>query len=172
MRISYHSTYFFLIRLSSLVLMRYLSFEEAALRRMHTRTGAGTGALNEKKTNSHSHSNSHSHGQINWDEDGDSSEDEAYAAASPPAGDGGSKQASYADGVLNVAEFAREKHDAYKSPALIVLEGMMDFTHDQFQRNLGWIVPLLSRLIICDDVEVRVCVRQIYQSFVNFLLIK
>lgn len=132
------------------MLMRYLSFEESALRRMR-------GVASTDPRDRHS-----------GDEDGDSSEDEAYsvptAAASSARGSGG--------GVLSMAEFARQKHDAYKSPALIVLEGMMDFTHDQFQRNLGWIVPLLSRLIICDDVEVRVCVRQIYQSFVNFLLIK
>lgn len=148
--------------------MRYLSFEESALRKLRGATGAGAaarpGASSEEKKQSNNPN--HSQSQINWDEDGDSSDDEAYGASNKNG------SSSYSDGVLNVAEFPREKHHAYKSPALIVLEGMMDFTHDQFQRNLGWIVPLLSRLIICDDVEVRVCVRQIYQSFVNFLLIK
>lgn len=160
------------------MLIRYLSFEESALRKLRGGTGAGAGAAGPaagsrpgaqssvEKHQSNKPGHSHSHSQINWDEEGDSSEDEAYGASSPINGN------KNADGVLNVAEFAREKHDAYKSPALIVLEGMMDFTHEQFQRNLGWIVPLLSRLIICDDIEVRVCVRQIYQSFVNFLLIK
>ena len=156
-------------------MMRYLSFEESALRKL--RAGAGAGAAGSRpvasasaeKHQSNKPGHVHSQSQINWDEDEESSEDEAYGASSPVSG---SNKNNAADGVLNVAEFAREKHDAYKSPALIVLEGMMDFTHEQFQRNLGWIVPLLSRLIICEDIEVRVCVRQIYQSFVNFLLIK
>lgn len=130
--------------------MRYLSFEESALRRMK---GIASAASSDPRDQHQQHG----------DDDGEeSSEDEAYAAPSSRAG----------GGVLSMAEFARQKHEAYKSPALIVLEGMMDFTHEQFQRNLGWIVPLLSRLIICDDIEVRICVRQIYQSFVNFLLIK
>ena len=118
--------------------MRYLSFEEAALRKHKSAYGA-TGS----------------------DEGDSSDEEDAYAQAGVTRGS-----------VLNMVEFVKQKHDAYKSPALIVLEGMMDFTHEQFQSNLSWIVPLLSRLIICSDLEVRVCVRQIYQSFVNFLLIK
>lgn len=142
--------------------MRYLSFEESALRRMK---GIASTASSDPR-DQHHHNNSNQHA----DDDGEeSSEDEAYLAPTKASGARGSGGSA---GVLNMAEFARQKHDAYKSPALIVLEGMMDFTHEQFQRNLGWIVPLLSRLIICDDVEVRVCVRQIYQSFVNFLLIK
>lgn len=128
-------------RLSSLVLMRYLSFEEAALRKLRGMS-----------------SSSKQH-----DDDGDSS-DEEFAPAAARSGSTG--------GVLSMADFLRQKHDAYKSPALIVLEGMMDFTHSQFQSNVSWIIPLLSRLVICEDVEIRVCVRQIYQSFVNFLLIK
>jgi len=76
------------------------------------------------------------------------------------------------DHVLSFDEFLQQRHESYKSPTLIVLEGMMDFTHQQVQNNLTWIVPLLSRLIICEDIEVRLCVRQIYQSFINFLLIK
>ena len=138
--------------------MRYLSFEESALRRLRNSGGLSNGV------------GMHGPGeaQLQGDEDGDSSEDEAYGGRN--SGDSAAGVGS--GGVLSMADFLRQKHEAYKSPALIVLEGMMDFTHQQFQANLGWIVPLLSRLIICEDVEVRVCVRQIYQSFVNFLLIK
>lgn len=136
-------------RLSSLVLLRYLSFEEAALRR---RRGNGDG-------NGRTHDGAH-HAQQQGDDEGDSSEDEARFSGSD------------AGAVLSMTDFLRQKHEAYKSPALIVLEGVCDFTHAQFQHNLSWIVPLLSRLIACEDLEVRLCVRQIYQSFVNFLLIK
>jgi hypothetical protein len=94
------------------------------------------------------------------DDEGDSSDEEARQSGSDTGG------------VLSMSDFLRQKHDAYKSPTLIVLEGLCDLTHAQFQRNLSWIVPLLSRLVICEDLEVRLCVRQIYQSFVNFLLIK
>lgn len=134
-------------RLSSLVLMRYLSFEEAALRKLR-------GLSNSNRQQ---------------DDDGDSSDEEFVTART---GSGHSGNSGGGGGVLSMAEFLRQKHDAYKSPTLIVLEGLMDFTHAQFQNNLTWIIPLLSRLVICEDVEVRVCVRQIYQSFVNFLLIK
>ena len=160
-------------RLSTLVLMRYLSFEEAALRRM--RGGVGAGRQQQQQ-----------HHQ--QDDDGESSEDEGYsqpaatAGAAPgasPAGRGVSRGSSGSSngggggsGVLSMSEFLRQKHQAYKSPALIVLEGIMDFSHTQFQAHISWIVPLLSRLVVCEDLEVRVCVRQIYQSFVNFLLIK
>lgn len=146
-----------MVRLSTLVLMRYLSFEEAALRRLK---GLTAGA--------HLHGHDHP-----LDDDGESSEDEIYTQPASKGNGAHSPNSALSGGaVLNMGEFLKQKHDAYKSPALIVLEGMMDFTHEQFQSNLGWIIPLLSRLIICEDVEVRVCVRQIYQSFVNFLLIK
>jgi hypothetical protein len=72
--------------------------------------------------------------------------------------------------VAGVAELHRLRHTAYKSPALIVLEGMLDLTHEQFKMNKSWVVPLLTRVIICDDVEVRLCVRQIFQTFVTFLV--
>jgi hypothetical protein len=129
-------------RLSSLVLLRYLTFEEAALRKQRGIASAP--------------------GQ----EDAESSEDEE------DAGDEEEEQEGRTGGLLNIMEFHQQKHQAYKSPVMIVLEGMMDFTHEQFQSNVSWIIPLLSRLIVCEDIEVRVCVRQIYQSFVNFLLIK
>ncbi|KAJ1434054.1 hypothetical protein B484DRAFT_477107 [Ochromonadaceae sp. CCMP2298] len=73
-------------------------------------------------------------------------------------------------GLAGGAELHQLRHAAYKSPALIVLEGMLDLTHEQFQTNKSWVVPLLTRVIICDDIEVRSCVRQIFQSFVTFLL--
>lgn len=92
-------------------------------------------------------------------DDGDSSEEEDDTVV------GGSS-------VVYMKEFWKMRHDAYKCSTMIVLEGMMDFTHQQFHRNLPWIAPLLSRLIACEDVEVRLCVRQLYQSFINFFLLK
>ena len=139
-----------LIRLSALVLVRYLSLEENALRKL---PGASSGAAEGERTS----------------EDGeDSSEDEDEGFGVGLHGDGGGSAGS----VVSMGAFLRRRHEAYKSPVMIVLEGMMDFTHEQFQSNLVWIVPLLSRLVICEDLEVRLCVRQIYQSFVNFLLIR
>lgn len=126
--------------------MRYLSFEESTLRKL--RHGGSSSARAQQGA------------QQQHEEDGDSSEDE------------GRQSGSELGGVLSMTDFLRQKHDAYKSPTLIVLEGLCDFTHAQFQNNLSWIVPLLSRLVVCEDIEVRLCVRQIYQSFVNFLLIK
>jgi hypothetical protein len=132
--------------------MRYLSFEESALRKLRNSNGVPHGH----------HAADDGTATSAPEDDGDSSEDEGRNSGS----------AEGSGGILNMTEFLRQKHDAYKSPTLIVLEGVMDFTHAQFQNNLSWIVPLLSRLIVCEDIEVRLCVRQIYQSFVNFLLIR
>lgn len=131
-------------RLSAIVLNRYLSYEEVAIR----------------KNKAISSSSSPIDTTIN------SSDADSYSSDEED-GDGFSS-----DHVISFDEFLRHRHESYKSPTLIVLEGMMDFTHQQVQNNLTWIVPLLSRLIICEDIEVRLCVRQIYQSFINFLLIK
>jgi len=148
-------------RLSTMVLTRYLSQEEVTLRKMGG-GGASTGA-NGKNLSSAPPAGGTSGEAQEDDEDDDSSEEEDDEDDAYHMG---------ANNILCMDEFLKRRHDAYKSPVLIVLEGMMDFTHDQFQCNLSWIIPLLSRLVICEDLEVRVCVRQIYQSFVNFLLIK
>jgi len=133
------------------VLNRYLSYEEVAIRKSkaNSNNNSPTNASTINTTINSSFEAEAADYYSSDDEDGFSSEH-----------------------ILSFDEFLKQRHESYKSPAMIVLEGMMDFTHVQIQNNLTWIVPLLSRLIVCDDIEVRLCVRQIYQSFINFLLIK
>ena len=111
--------------MSSIVLVRYLRFEEDLLRKQH-------------------------------DEDTSEEEDSAPADSS----------------VLKLDAFARSRHSAYKVSVVIVLGGILDFSKEQFANNLEWIVPLLSRLIVCETLEVRLCVREIYRLFVNPLILK
>lgn len=132
-------------RLSAIVLNRYLSYEEVAIRKNKAISSSSCSAIDTTINSSSDAADYYS-----------SDEEDGFSS----------------DHVLSFDEFLRQRHESYKSPTLIVLEGMMDFTHQQVQNNLTWIVPLLSRLIICEDIEVRLCVRQIYQSFINFLLIK
>lgn len=73
--------------------------------------------------------------------------------------------------VLKFDGFVRQRHEAYKSSALIVLTSILEFSPSTFLRNLSWIFPLLSRLIICESIEIRLCVRQINVAFVNSIIL-
>jgi hypothetical protein len=73
--------------------------------------------------------------------------------------------------MLKLDGFARQRHEAYKSSALIVLSSILEFSPKVFLRNVNWVVPLLSRLIICESIEIRLCVRQINFTFVNPIML-
>jgi len=88
--------------------------------------------------------------------DDDSSEDESEQ---PPE-------------MFKLDAFARQRHDAYKSSAVIVLTSVLEFSTSQFVENLDWLVPVLSRLVICESIDIRLCVREIGNTFVNPMLLK
>lgn len=74
--------------------------------------------------------------------------------------------------MLKLDTFARQRHDSYKSCAVIVLTNVLEFSSEEFQDNLTWLVPILSRLIICESIDIRLCVREIGTKYVNPLLLK
>ena len=63
--------------------------------------------------------------------------------------------------------FAGSAHLAYTPVALILLKGILDFSNSQFSNNSSWLVPILSQLILCNDVNIRFCVSNIYSKHIN-----
>lgn len=64
-----------------------------------------------------------------------------------------------------------EEHDAYGAAVLIALHGVLGMDDQQFQNCLPWFASTLSRMVMCDDVDVRSCVSTIYSQRINPLLI-
>ncbi len=87
--------------------------------------------------------------------DGDTSEDES--------GD---------DNVMGMDSFAKEKHHAYKASVLLALNSILKFTPAQFKSNAIWLTGFLCRLIVCESLEIRLCIREIYRTFMNPLILK
>lgn len=74
--------------------------------------------------------------------------------------------------VLKMNAFARHRHEAYEPCVVALLGGVLEFSPAQFAQNLAWVAPLLSRLVICESLEVRLNVREIYRVFVNPLVLE
>ncbi len=74
--------------------------------------------------------------------------------------------------VMRLDAFARLRHEAYSTAVIIVLGGVLDFTPGQFDAEREWLTPFLSRLVVCESLEVRLCVREIYRIFVNPIILQ
>lgn len=64
-------------------------------------------------------------------------------------------------------EFLIVQHNAYTSTVNLILEGITCFSKLQFQSNSNWLIPVLSELIKCNDLSVRINVSEIYVKHVN-----
>ncbi len=69
--------------------------------------------------------------------------------------------------VLGDQQFVRAQHAAYLNPVRIVLERVCTFSAAVFADQCQWLVPLLSRMIICENTAVRALVKRIFQQFVD-----
>lgn len=69
------------------------------------------------------------------------------------------------------AMFRKGRHAGYKISVLIVLEGIAKFNTTLFNHHARWIVPILSQLLICNDKDVRMQVKVIYETFINPLIL-
>lgn len=76
------------------------------------------------------------------------------------------------ENVMGMDSFAKEKHHAYKTSVLLALNAILKFTPVQFRLNANWMTGFLSRLIVCESLEIRLCIREIYRTFVNPLILK
>jgi hypothetical protein len=63
-----------------------------------------------------------------------------------------------------------EELHAYVSPVIVTLKGLAEITSAQFKRFIPWLVPLLSRSVLCQERTVRFIVMLVYESQVNPLL--
>jgi hypothetical protein len=61
----------------------------------------------------------------------------------------------------------KARHDAYLSPMVMVLSNIEKFSDEKFRENQSWLVPWLSRLLICENVKLRTYLSRIYQKHVN-----
>jgi len=68
-------------------------------------------------------------------------------------------------------KFDRERCARYKSTVVIALNGILSFTEVQLLHNIEWIVPLMSKLILCSDLGVRASVQSVYTNCINPLLL-
>lgn len=82
------------------------------------------------------------------------------------------QQGDSATVMLMVAAFARLRHEAYRTSVLIILRAIRRFSQEQFAQNVNWLAPLLSRLILCGDLEVRLSLRDIYREAIVPLIVK
>lgn len=69
--------------------------------------------------------------------------------------------------VSSTHSFAMEEHEAYGAAVLIALQGILALNAIQFKDLFSWAGSLLSSLILCDDIDVRNCLSQIYVQHVN-----
>ncbi len=76
------------------------------------------------------------------------------------------------NGVLTTDVFAQQHHAAYQASVVFTLNQILGFTDNQFVLNSKWIIPLVARAVICADIDVRICVRDIYKRFVNDLALR
>lgn len=127
------------------MLSRYVQFEERAQRRrLRGAAAAGGEAMVGRDESS---------------EDDDEEEEEE-------------EQGESATVMLMVAAFARLRHEAYRPSVLLILRAVRRFSREQFAQNVSWLAPLLSRLILCENIEVRLCLRDIHREAVIPLIVK
>ncbi len=122
-------------RISQLLLLRYVEYEEEEYIRKHS-----------------------SSGDVGEDDSSDEEEEEELKYNKV--------------GILTLDKFADERHRAYLVPVLFILQEFISFSPTQFLHNSSWVVPLLSRLVICSDVKVRICIRDLYSKFVNGMALR
>jgi hypothetical protein len=66
--------------------------------------------------------------------------------------------------------FQIEQHEAYGAAVLISLHGIVAFSQAQFNKLSPIFLDILAKMTVCDDVDVRNCVSQIYLERVNPML--
>ena len=59
---------------------------------------------------------------------------------------------------------------AYAPIVLQLLDGILSFDDDEFKENLSWLYPLLTGLITCGSVEIRLCLRNVFEGRLKAML--
>ena len=59
---------------------------------------------------------------------------------------------------------------AYAPIVLQLLDGVLSFDDDEFKENLSWLYPLLTGLITCGSVEIRLRLRNVFEGRLKAML--
>jgi Sec7-like guanine-nucleotide exchange factor len=59
---------------------------------------------------------------------------------------------------------------AYAPIVLQLLDGVLSFDNDEFKENLSWLYPLLTGLITCGSVEIRLRLRNVFEGRLKAML--
>lgn len=105
-----------------------------------------------------------------WSSDGEQSDEDAPRPSfvdSPESNSRPRASSLAGSSVLRDQQFLRAQHAAYFNPVKIVLERVCAFSHAAFTDHSHWLVPLLTRMIVCENAAVRILVRQIFQQFID-----
>jgi hypothetical protein len=66
--------------------------------------------------------------------------------------------------------YDHDQHDAYGTAVIIALRGVLNMDRGQFHKFTPWFLGVLAKLILCDDIDVRSFVCDIYLKHVNPLI--
>ncbi len=70
----------------------------------------------------------------------------------------------------STTSYDNDEHEAYGAAVLIALQGFIRMNERQFKSCYPWASTLLANMIMCDDVDVRSCVSEIYLKKINRLV--
>lgn len=70
----------------------------------------------------------------------------------------------------STTSYDSEVHEAYGSAVLIGLQGVLSMDKQKFAKCYSWASIVFARMILCDDVDVRSCLSQIYITQINPLV--
>lgn len=70
----------------------------------------------------------------------------------------------------STSTYDNDEHEAYGAVVLIALQGILAMNEVQFKACIKWASPVFADMILCDDVDVRSCISEIYHKKINPLI--
>ena len=64
-------------------------------------------------------------------------------------------------------QFLNVRHAAYVPVVISVLQQLLRFSDQQFAQNKQWVVSCLTKLVLCDDLQIRILVCACFSKFVE-----
>ena len=71
---------------------------------------------------------------------------------------------------LTTYSYHNDEHDAYGAAVLIAMHCVLGMNDAQFKKCLAWFSNTLAKMILCDDIDIRNSVCEIYLQRINPLL--
>jgi hypothetical protein len=70
----------------------------------------------------------------------------------------------------STSTYDNDEHEAYGAVVLIALQGILSMNEAQFKKCISWALSIFADMILCDDVDVRSCISEIYHKKINPLI--